>query len=660
MKRRAGVCHRRVAGDVIDLIVMYTQRGTVLGKYRLIAEIARGGMGLVYLAMVGGPGGFHKLVVVKELNPELVEDPAFLAMFLDEARLAARLSHPNIVQTNEVGHDGERTFLAMEYLDGRALDHVRRRAKTAGVQLPAAMNLRILADMLAGLDYAHRLTDFDGTPLHVVHRDVSPANVFVTFGGHVKLLDFGVAKTVSSSHETNAGVVKGKLGYMSPEQARGLKVDARADVFSAGVMLWEALTGRRLHAGRGDQEMLRALRDADLPRASSVKPKIPLELDEICARAMAWDRDERYQSAGALQEDLESYLSACGPTLTAREVGEFVSELFREDRVRTSVLIETHVARVRSGMSRDVPVIDVGARVAGGTPSDRTGAAAPFGGGDPFGEVDPPEPPSRPSGNVAVAAPSGSRWISRVSGNGRRRRPLVVAGAAAAATLAVVGLFALMTTDEAPTAAAVANVAAPAPSAPAPPSPVAPTSGAAVAPAPTSLAQAPAAAPETAAQAPRRSLVTVEVRVSPVTARLEIDDAELTSNPFIGGYVGDGSAHRVRASAPGYITKTVSITFDANVKLDLSLERSAPAHGAAAVRSAPARSSPAVRASPPPQAPAIARPAERAASEPAAERPAVPVEVDPSGGRKPHRPIDPNNPYGAGAIDPSNPYSSGR
>src|SRR5215475_644842 len=152
-----------------NLPTMVNDPGRMLGKYQLIAEIARGGMGVVYLAMIQGPGGFNKLVVVKELKPELVEEPAFLTMFLDEARLAARLSHPNIVQTNEVGNDGDRYFMAMDYLDGRGIDQLRRRARASGQDLSLPIHLRILCDMLAGLHHAHTLTDFDGTPLSIVH-----------------------------------------------------------------------------------------------------------------------------------------------------------------------------------------------------------------------------------------------------------------------------------------------------------------------------------------------------------------------------------------------------------------------------------------------------------------------------------------------------------
>jgi serine/threonine protein kinase len=357
---------------------MFSDRGRVLGKYQLIAEIARGGMGVVYLAMIQGPGGFNKLVVVKELKPELVEEPAFLTMFLDEARLAARLSHPNIVQTNEVGNEGDRYFMAMDYLDGRVLEQVRRRTKVAGFGLSVSMQLRVICDMLAGLDYAHNLTDFDGSPLNIVHRDVSPQNVFITFDGQVKLLDFGIAKASDSMHETHAGVVKGKVSYMSPEQGRGDKVDARADVFSAGVILWEALTGKRMREGKNDREKLWALVSAEMPRASAVKSTVPPELDRICAQAMAWDPDERYESA--MQHDLERYLTATGTNVSAREVGACVSELFREDRINTSGVIEAHLARARRGGVRDkLPVIDVASRMGSGspTPSDERQSVAP-------------------------------------------------------------------------------------------------------------------------------------------------------------------------------------------------------------------------------------------------------------------------------------------
>jgi eukaryotic-like serine/threonine-protein kinase len=611
---------------------MLKDRGSALGKYQLIAEIARGGMGVVYLAMVQGVAGFHKLAVVKELRPELVEEPAFLTMFLDEARLTARLSHPNIVQTNEVGNDGDRYFLAMEYLEGRCLDHVRRRAKSVGHQLAAGMQLHIISEMLAGLDHAHRLADFDGTPLQIVHRDVSPQNVFVTFSGHVKLLDFGIAKASDSSQDTRVGILKGKVAYMSPEQARGHKVDARADVFSAGVMLWEAITGRRLWNSQRDDEKLWALVAGDLPRASSVNPTVPSELDSICARAMAWNRDERYQSAGDFQRHLEHYIAGVGAVVNPGDLGAYVSGLFREDRARASALIEAYVARARSGAPRDdLPVIDVALRsTSSGTRAGRASSSVVF--SLPGSE----DQPSGETANAAVSPPSGQSRIGRSN-----RTPLIVTLCTAVVTLAIGGVFALRPSDEPPPPARV-EAPPPVPPQPTPPAPPPPP-----APAPP----APAALPPPIR---RPEVVKVEIRVSPPNASLWIDDAELAGNPFGGNYRRDSDVHHIRASAPGHVTKIVAITFESNTKLDLSLERLQPS-GPTTVRSSQ------VRAQTPQPVVETPRAPEPAPPRPPAPRAGSPVEVDPAGGSKPLRTIDPVNPYGSNAgrpIDPSNPYGA--
>jgi serine/threonine-protein kinase len=621
---------------------MFADRGSTLGKYRLIAEIARGGMGVVYLANVQGPGGFNKLVVVKELKPDLVEEPTFLTMFLDEARLAARLSHPNIVQTNEVGSDGSRYFIAMEYLEGRCLDDVRRRVRTAGLGLSPAMQLRVISDILAGLEYAHKLTDFDGTPLNIVHRDVSPQNVFLTFNGHIKLLDFGIAKASDSSHETNAGVLKGKVSYMSPEQARGHKVDARADVFSAGVMLWEALTGRRLRAGQSEQEKMWALVAGDLPRASTVRPTLPRQLDDMCARAMAWNRDERYQSAGEFQRDLDRYIGETGTAVSSREIGDCVQRMFHEDRAKISALIDAHVARARTGagtvtglLPGQLPVIGVrlhGSRA--GSLSDRPSTVAPL------SSPEPEKTPSASSDQLSVAAPSGPSKPAHASS----RKPLLVAGAAAATTLAVAAVVGLWPSGG-PGNPMTNTQAAP------PPTHV-PLSQLSVDPTPPPVAP-PAAAP------PPRPLVNVEVRVSPPTATLTIDDIELVGNPFAGRYTTDTAVHHVRATASGYVTKTVTVTFDANVRLDLSLER---VQREPSPPPPPERPRPSVIVRSPPPA-EVARPREPA-PDPSNVRPSASSDIDPTGGNRPRRPIDPNNPYGAAGngrpIDPNNPYGGSR
>jgi serine/threonine protein kinase len=214
-----GECGARPAMPGYDEAVM-TSSSSSSGRYVPILELGRGGMADVKLAVARGPAGFNKLLVVKTLLANIEEDPDFVAMFLDEARLAARLNHPNVVVVNEVGEQEGRYFLAMEYLDGQPLQRVLARAAKRGEAFPRALWLRILCDALSGLHYAHELKEFDGTKLNVVHRDVTPENVFITYDGVVKLVDFGIAKAVGRTVETKMGVVKGKIGYLSPEQAR--------------------------------------------------------------------------------------------------------------------------------------------------------------------------------------------------------------------------------------------------------------------------------------------------------------------------------------------------------------------------------------------------------------------------------------------------------
>ncbi|MEO8552226.1 MAG: protein kinase [Kofleriaceae bacterium] len=591
---------------------MYSESPRTLGKYRLIAEIARGGMGIVYLALLQGPSGFSKLLVVKELKPELVEEPAFLQMFLEEARLAARLNHSNIVQTNEVGNDAQHYFMAMDYLDGRGLERIRRRARHIAKPMSLPLQLRVLCDVLAGLEYAHTFTDFDGTPLGIVHRDVSPQNVFLTFEGQVKLLDFGIAKTIESVNETRAGVLKGKLMYMAPEQARGERVDARADVFAVGVMLWETLTGKNLRASQSEHQILSDLvAKITPPRASTVDPDVAPELDEICARALAPDRADRYHSAATLQSDLEAYLISLGRPVNSRELGAYLREIFHEDRIKTSSMIEQTVARVRTGAETDddLPIIDV-SYTSGDlrTPvsGERSELSAPSGSANrPVGTLDraleaPPPVTTAPSQVFPAApAPAKSRMLWIVL-------PVVMGGGVLLGGL----LYTKAQVPTAPTAPLTTNLPAARP--PSPPI-VTPT--------------------------PSSNLIDVEISAVPPLARIEIDGAEVSGNPFKGRYIGDGAMHQVKVSAPGHIAKTTAVSFDGAVALNVQLERVAvarpqPTH--VRVTHVPVAPSPPVTAPPPPP------PSE---PRPELKPPPGPTEVNPNGGAKPHRTIDPNNPY---------------
>ena len=313
-----------------------------LGKYRLIATLGRGGMADVNLAMARGPAGsrFAKLAVVKRLRVGVADDPEFVTMLVDEARITANLNHPNVVQMFEVGVEEGRPFLAMEYLDGLSLRRVRQRGAKAGV--PRAIDCVIVADMLAGLHHAHELTSYSGTKLSIVHRDVSPHNVFITVDGQVKVLDFGIAKALGSSAVTQQGMVKGKLRYMSPEQARGIALDRRSDIFSVGIVLWEAVTRRRFWDQYPDSEWVgRSLITGKYqasPRA--VDPTIPEGLDAICRKALALDPDHRYATAEEFRSDLESFLGDAEIVRARRQLGPLIAELSKKERTLIRTIIE--------------------------------------------------------------------------------------------------------------------------------------------------------------------------------------------------------------------------------------------------------------------------------------------------------------------------------
>jgi serine/threonine protein kinase len=321
------------------------------GRFGLIAELGHGGMADVYLAVMRGPAGFNfnKLLVLKLLRQHLAEDPEFVSLFLREARLSALLNHPNIVHTIEVGQEGGRYFLVMEYLEGQPLSRAMHRL---GAELTLPMRARILADVLAGLHYAHELADIDGTPLHVVHRDVSPQNVFLTYDGVVKLVDFGVAKASGDSVQTRGGVVRGKVAYMSPEQVAGEPVDQRADVFAAGVMLWEAMAGFRLWKGVEEIGIVRRLLNDEIPSLRNACQNADPELERICHKAMAFRPHDRYATAADFQADLESHLDRIGERVQARAIGKLVAKHFRDERARIKATIEWQLGS-EQGLGRD-------------------------------------------------------------------------------------------------------------------------------------------------------------------------------------------------------------------------------------------------------------------------------------------------------------------
>lgn len=283
----------------------------VFGKYTLLRELASGGMAKVYLALQRAVAGFEKLVVVKRILPELARDVNFVEMLLAEARTAATLNHPNVVQTFDVGEHEGTYFIAMEYINGEDVRSIVRGMKLKNVnEFPLEHTLTIINGMCAGLAYAHAKRGLDGAPLNIVHRDVSPQNVLVTFSGDVKIVDFGIAKSTAAvvSEKTTAGQLKGKVPYMSPEQARGEDLDHRSDIFALGIMLFELTTGRRLFKAKSDYETLRLICDRDYPRPSQVRPDYPPALEAVVMRALEKDVTKRYQSAQDMQADIEAFI----------------------------------------------------------------------------------------------------------------------------------------------------------------------------------------------------------------------------------------------------------------------------------------------------------------------------------------------------------------
>jgi serine/threonine-protein kinase len=325
---------------------------TTFGRYKLITKLGSGGMANVYAAVMRGRGDFRMLVVLKIPHDFVARDPELLPMFVDEARLAARLNHKNVVQTYEVVDEGAHTVLVMEYLDGYTLGEVVRQASRKGRAFPLAMHLTVLSEVLTGLQYAHELADFDGCPLELVHRDVSPQNIFIGFDGSIKLLDFGVAQASTSLHVTASGTFKGKIRYMPFEQFRGLDVDRRADIFAVGGVLWEAAAGRRMWSASSDAEIITALTDGKIPAPRDVNAKVSAELDRIVRRALAPDPKDRYPTALAMQADIDAFVETLTERSSAKQVGAYVSELFEEERARRTRAIEANLAAAVASESR--------------------------------------------------------------------------------------------------------------------------------------------------------------------------------------------------------------------------------------------------------------------------------------------------------------------
>jgi len=335
-------------------------RGTRLGSYEVLGSLAMGGMAELFLARKQGQGGFEKVVALKRILPHLAENADFVQMFLDEARIVAQLDHPNVAQVYDIGEAEGSYFFTMEYVAGQDLRHVMRAARSAG-GLPLEQALFVVHEVAAGLHHAHEKLGSDGERLGIVHRDVSPANVLLTYEGAVKIVDFGVAKARTQSRETQAGTIKGKVAYMSPEQCMGEGVDARSDVFALGVVLYELTVGARPYVARTDYELIMQVAAGNLPAPSTRRPGYPAALEAVVMKALARDRAARWSSAEEFGLALAEVAEQLGLRLSAVGMRRFMRTLFGDAARGTPV----PGARALAGGTGMVPAATRGSGVSG-------------------------------------------------------------------------------------------------------------------------------------------------------------------------------------------------------------------------------------------------------------------------------------------------------
>ncbi|MCY1047200.1 protein kinase [Corallococcus sp. bb12-1] len=404
------------------------------GQYVLVRKLAEGGMAEIFLAKLLGADGFERNVVLKRMLPALSAIPDFVEMFRDEARLAAKLSHPHIIQIHELGFIEGCYYICMEYLAGEDFSTTLRLAGRRRQYVPIPAVLRVLIDAARGLHYAHTFTNEQGQPLHVVHRDVSPSNLYVTYQGQVKVLDFGIAKAESRLVQTRTGVVKGKYIYMAPEQAQGKEVDHRADVFSLGVSLYEAVTHVRPFSRENDLAVLNALLQGEFEKPRVLRPDLPEGLEAIILKAMAFKPEDRYATADDFADALEAFaVESQGGAAGAPALGAFLRSHFGEERYTEKMRIPT-LATLSAARPTDPEFAAVAAPVTGagtyGAPArvSRTGMSpvtvhGRTGGASAVAALPPPEVmPSLP----VSARPASRRWlVGLVGGVG-----LVLAGTA--------------------------------------------------------------------------------------------------------------------------------------------------------------------------------------------------------------------------------------
>ena len=569
------------------------------GRYALIAHLGGGAVSDVSLAKMTvaleAKPDLDRILVVKRLKFGADAEPKIVGQFAAEASLATRLNHPNIVQAFEAGEDDNGPFLVLEYLQGITLARLRSRAQRRAGGLPRAIVLHIVTELATGLAYAHALEDEAGKSLKVIHRDLSPENIVVTYDGTTKIVDFGVAPVAASS-EARAGGMKGNLAYVAPEQARaGVTLDARADVFALGVIMWELLAGRRMWEGLSEADVLSRLADnITLPSVRTFAPDVSPELDAICAQALAKIRDDRFDSAFEMRAAIDKASTAPELRTTSREVGDLVTSLFDDERQKMNAIVAEAVAGP-AGTTRSVPSVapPPPTNAFADTDSNPSLAVAevavtpvPPGPVTPRAETldedawdtlkeDAPAAPHPPASAPATAPPAPTSApaaapstpestasspqlpidtsprveILRIEhGPSRDRRFAYAMGAAIAVAFASVLVVAMTRKDEPKTDDGVAARRR----------------------LPTSEPVVTAAAPPVSAEVEPEE-ITVEIRVTPPTAHIFVDGVKVANNPHRVKVVPGKFPHEIRAEAEGFSPYTTTIPFDRTRTLDVAL-----------------------------------------------------------------------------------------
>ncbi len=497
-----------------------------LGQYRPLAQLGQGGMARVLLCARHGPANIAKLVVVKEIREELANDIEFVTMFMDEARVATRMNHPNLVQTFDVGAEGQHYFMVMEYLEGQPMHAFLGRVKR---KLPLGVHLRILGRVLTGLAYAHDLLGFDGKPLSIVHRDVSPQNTLLCYDGQVKLVDFGIAKAAGAVSRTTAGMFKGKLGYVAPEQVQGSDIDRRADIFSVGVMLWEALVGRRMTYGENEAAVLHKRTTGSQQRVLEARPEADAELAAICDRAMALDPNVRYATCADFRDAIEARMDALGIRATDTDIGKLVSDAFVEERKGIQAIIERQLTVLPARSPTDLSAVAKLPLLANetGPQSIPPGASGAF---------TPVSAPPTFAGGTSVPIDVAPQFRTP-----KKMIALAAIGVVALGALIIgVATFASSRSDANASSSSSAS----------------------------GVATQPAA--QTTASAAHETTVDLWIDVTPARAKISIDGKTLKS-PFRAAVPKDSAEHQLIVSADGFASETRPLNFDRDVHLELQL-----------------------------------------------------------------------------------------